>query len=136
MGCLVVLLLGLCLGCLGMGSTLLRSSSPGDAEPELAADPPPEVPGGFYVAVNVLGDNLQWTRLLDSAGQTVVKGDETGLEATVERGGYVLAVKAIGRQAVKADLRVEDDLTLFCALQTSGEVHCDGLTEPLVLVSN
>ena len=104
-----------------------------EAQPDVEPVP---VEGGVHLAMNVVGDNLQWCRVLDSAGKTVIKGDPTGLEASLAADSYTLAVKAIGRPVVKADITLISDTTLACALQKSGEVHCDGLSEPLVLVSN
>ena len=130
MGCLLLLLLVLCLGCGAVLQGLFLGTS-GEAGPDIE-----ELPSTFLLAVNLEGENLQWTRVLDSAGRSIVKGDETGLEGSLDPGTYTLAVKAIGRPTVKGDFSLEEDLTLVCALQKSGEVDCDGLPEPLVLMSN
>lgn len=136
-GCLVFVLLVLCLGCAGAVRGMLAGPAEVDVvEPVAVPEPEPVVEGGVSLAVNVVGENLQWCRVLDSAGQTVIKGDEAGLEASLAADRYTLAVKAIGRPVVKAELSLISDTTLACALQKSGEVHCDGLSEPLVLVSN
>ena len=141
-GCLLIVLLTVCAG-LGIGLRAMLNTGgdvevaeeEGPASPETSDESadPTETPDGVEVAVNLVGDNIQWTRLKAPSGETRVKGDESGLEGAVPPGDYVLAVKVIGRPVVTASLPLAAPTTLACALQEDSTVICDGLAEALVL---
>ncbi|MCB9766099.1 MAG: serine/threonine protein kinase [Alphaproteobacteria bacterium] len=87
--------------------------------------PPPPEPTGVELAVTVSGELVQWARVLDATGGSVLKGDEAGVTGTIEPGEYQLAVKLVGRPTATAPLTVADSPISFdCTVQRGGKVKC------------
>ncbi|MBM4367596.1 MAG: hypothetical protein FJ102_15400, partial [Deltaproteobacteria bacterium] len=97
-----------------------------------AEDPPPAAAAAAPISVKVAGEPAQWIKL-QSGGATAAesRGD---LDATLAPGNYTLAIKIVGRPAVKADVEVGDEgLALECASDARQNVKCQGGKRSLTL---
>jgi hypothetical protein len=124
-----------------------RASAPEVEPPALvdgAPDPAPLPDGGSgggggsapaageSVAVSVTGATAQWVRL-ERSGATAADG-RGSLTASVPAGDYDLAVKIVGRGAVRAPLSVPTGgITLACEQDTRGNLKCSGGKRPITL---
>ena len=79
----------------------------------------------FQACVQLNDDTIQWIRLQDGAGATVLKADPDA-SAAVAPGEYTLVAKVIARPKASATLTVgEDALTLRCTPADNQKVRCE-----------
>lgn len=94
--------------------------------------PPPPPPTGVAVSVAVGGQPAQWVQL-DQAGVRAAEG-RGALTTVVPEGEYDLAIKLVGREAVRASIKVPAaGLTLSCEPDARSNLRCTGGARPVTL---
>jgi hypothetical protein len=94
--------------------------------------PPPPPPTGVPVSVAVGGQPAQWVQL-DQAGVRAAEG-RGALTTVVPEGDYDLAIKLVGREAVRASIKVPAaGLTLSCEPDARSNLRCTGGARPITL---
>ncbi len=93
----------------------------------------PAAAGGTAISVTMEGAPVQWIRVRSVLGATVLEG-ESSLEGSLPPDTYILALKQVGRPALKGEFRMpEAGAPLVCAPAKDATVACTGLASLVVL---
>ena len=107
----------------------------GGGPTEVTGTPPPEevlATVGQPVSVEVSGEPAQWVRLM--SGEVTAADGRGALTANVPEGDYELAIKIVGRGAVRAPLTVSPGgLVLKCEPDSRANLRCAGGKKAITL---
>ncbi len=137
----LVVALGLGAGLVGLilvaAALVMYPSNPtggttGASPPAETVPPGTPASGGVPLTVTLNGIEAQWVRVEDGAGKSILSGKDK-LTGTLPPGAYTLAVKPVGKTALRGAITIETSaLSLSCS-RTDAVTSCSGGAGTLTL---